>query len=560
MKKKFRVSRIAITSLIVLSVFLGLSENAQGQSVPYHHENEEVYEYLEELASIKVIQLNTAVLPLSRKSIYQLLTEAGQDTLKLNRRQREELRFYMQEFVKDGPDYRGLDYIGKGLQKKKVFPLRNRIKRHDLFHYKDSLFNITVNSTFGGEGWWTGGELYYERVVGAKLYGNISEYFTFYADIRDYHASTILSDETFLNQRLGANYKSNLDFSEMRGGIAVSTKWGYLGIVKDHLKWGSSYNGSNIFSGRTPSFPMIKLHLEPVKWFSFDYIHGWLVSDVLDSAASYQSGTISRDIMRPKFVAANMFTVRPIKGLHFSFGNSVVYSDKFNAVYLIPFLFYKSVDHTLNSTGPGNNARGQNSQMFINLVSRQIKYLHLYTSVFVDEIRLSTMFSPSRARNHISWKAGLRFTSPGNINASLIFEYTRNQPFSYRHFITTTTFESNSYSMGHYLRDNAEEFHVAVVYKPISRLLVNLSYDLIRKGETYPYTNGSDGSGISLIDKETLRRHQIQVKLGYQIGHDVKFGITYMYLKETGASAYELLPSQFSNGPHSLGLNLMVGI
>ena len=532
-----------------------------GQSVPYHIENEPLYEFLEELASLKVIQLNSAVLPLSRKEIYQLLNSAAQtDSIKLNRRQQKELLFFQQEFIKDGPNYRGTDYLFKGLKKGNTFPLRNRIKSHDLFHYKDSLFNITVNSRFGGEGWWTGGQVYYERVFGAQVYGNISEYFTFYADVRDYHSSTMLSDETYLDQRLGVNYKSNLDFSEMRGGIAASTKWGYLGIVKDHIKWGSANNGSNIFSGRTPSFPMIKLHLNPVKWFSFDYIHAWLVSDVIDSTASYPTGSVTRDVMRPKFLAANMFTVRPVKGLHFSFGNSIVYSDKFNAVYLIPFLFYKSVDHTLNSTGPGNNSRGQNSQMFVNLVSRQIKYLQLYTSVFVDEIKLSTIFKPSKSRNHISWKAGFRFTSPGKVNASLIFEYTRNQPFTYQHFVSTTTFASNSYALGHYLQTNAEEFHVAILYKPISRLHTKLSYTLVRKGETPIYSNGSDGEGKGLIELEIFRRQQITWEVSYQLAQNVSAGFNYRYLTETGSGAYTTLSPAVYSGPHSLGLKLIVGI
>jgi hypothetical protein len=535
-------------------------ELALAQAVPYHIENEQVYEFLEELASIKVIQLNSAVLPLTRKEIYQLLNEAGRDSTKLNSRQSNELAFYKQEFIKDGPDYRGTDYLFKGVKTGGMFPLRNRAKNYDLFHYKDSLFNITVNSRFGGEGWWTNGDVYYERVVGAQVYGNISEYFTFYADIRDYHSSDRLSDESYLNQRLGVNYKSNLDYSEMRGGIAASTKWGYLGIVKDHVKWGNSYNGSNIFSGRTPSFPMIKLHLNPVKWFSFDYIHAWLISDVIDSTASYATGSVTRDIMRPKFMAANMFTVRPIKGLHFSFGNSVVYSDKFNAVYLIPFLFYKSVDHTLNSTGSGNNSRGQNSQMFVNLVSRQIKYLQLYTSLFVDEIRLSTMFKPSKSRNHVSWKAGFRFTAPGKVNASLIFEYTRNQPFTYQHFVSTTTFESNSYALGHYLRTNAEEFHVALVYKPISRLRSKLGYTLVRKGKTLVYDSGADGEGGGLIENEIFRRHQITWEVSYQVAQNIKVGLNYQYLRETGSAAYTTLPTVISSGPHSMGLRLMVGI
>jgi len=531
------------------------------QDVPYHHSNEELYEFLEEMSSLKLVQLNSVVLPLSRKEIHDLIWSVSDSISSLNERQKGELAFYRQEFVKEDPVYYGMDFIGKGWKSKEGFILRDRTKRHDLFHYKDKLFNISLNARVGGEGSWTHGNLYYHRQVGASIYGNISPYFSFFADISDYHDSRILSDESFLNQRLGANYKSGLqEFSEMRGGIAVSMRWGYLALVKDHFQWGTAYNGPNIFSGRTPSFPMIKLHLNPVPWFSFDYVHAWLVSDVLDSAASYQSGTMTRDIMRTKFLAANMFTVRPVKGLYFSFGNSVVYSDRFNPVYLIPFLFYKSVDHTLNSTGSGTNSRGQNSQMFVNLVSRQLKYLELYTSVFVDELRLSTMFNSRTSRNHLSWKAGFRFTSPGNLNVSLIFEYTRTNPFAYQHFISTTTYDSNSYAMGHYLKDNAEEFYVGLIYKPISRLSVRTSFVLARKGETYEYNNGADGEGFPFIIQNKLKRYQLIAKVKYLVSHDINVSIGYQYLKEIGDDSYRFLPGVYSTGPHSLTLGLTLGI
>lgn len=533
---------------------------ADAQVVFYDQSNKEAYDFLEEMASLKAIQLNNVVLPITRKEIYSLLKEVEAKREILNARQQKELAFYQQEFIEDGPEYRGTDFIGKGLKKGDVFPLRNRAKRHDLFHYKDSLFNITVNSRLQGEVTWRGGDIYYSRYVGARIFGNVSKYFSFYADLRDYHESVQLRREEFLTQEMGANYKAKTDFSEMRGGMAVSMKWGYLALVKDQVQWGSTYNGSNIFSGRTPSFPMIKLRLDPVKWFSFDYIHGWLVSDVLDSAASYQTGTTTREIFRSKFIAANMFTVRPVKGLHISVGNSIVYSDRFNPVYLIPFLFFKSVDHTLNSTGSRNNYRGQNSQMFVNLVSRQIRYLQLYTSLYADELQLSTMFKPSKSRNHISWKAGFRFTAPKGINASLIFEYTRTNPYTYQHLIATTTFASNSYNLGHYLGGNAEEFHVAILYKPISRLLVRTAFTLARKGETYDYLLSSDGTGGKFIANERLRRYQLDLTAGYQIAHDIKVQLSYQYFKETGPDAFLFAPKVFSKGPHALSVSVSIGI
>ncbi len=560
MKKDNQLMQRVTKALLSLLFGVCIALTAFAQNVPYHVSNDRVYEFLEELSSLKAIQLNNVVLPLSRLQIYSYLHEAEEKSESLNSRQQKELKFYLQDFIKESPSYYGFDFLGKGLKRGDVFPLRKREKRYDLVHYKDSLFNLTVNPIFGGEGVLSGSEFNYQYSLGARMYGNISKYFSFYAEIRDNSDTEVMSDETFLTQRMGVNYKTGLDYSEMRAGISASVKWASLSLVKDHIQWGSNYNGSNIISGRTPSFPMIKLDLNPLDWFSFHYIHAWLISDEVDSAASYNSGGGYREIMRSKYMAANMFTIRPVKGLYFSAGNSVIYSDRFNPVYLIPFLFYKSVDHTLNSTSSNSNFGGQNSQMFLNLMSRNIKYLQLYFSFFVDEVRLSTATDKNNSRNHMSYKVGARFTAPGNVNLSLILEYTRTNPMAYKHFVSTTTFASNSYGIGHYLGDNAEEFFVSLVYKPISRLHVRTSFGLVRKGTDYAYNEGKDGTGLPFINTETVRRYDARLRVSYSVAQDVNVAVGYQFLKETGSGAYTFLPAAYgASGPHHLSLGLTIG-
>ena len=142
-------------------------------------------------------------------------------------------------------------------------------------------------------------------------------------------------------------------------------------LVKDHMVWGDNYHGSNILSGHQPSFTMLKLHLQPVRWFDFNYIHGWFVSDVVDSSRSYVNGQSLRKVYRQKYIAANMF-IYPGRKFQFSIGNSIIYSDQdVQPAYLVPFSFYKTVDHAQTSTG--SNFLGQNSQLFFNISSRNLK-------------------------------------------------------------------------------------------------------------------------------------------------------------------------------------------
>jgi hypothetical protein len=213
----------------------------------------------------------------------------------------------------------------------------------------------------------------------------------YYTNIYQRIDAAKLSQPQFLYNLPGCQYKEanyGGDFSDFRGGIKAYAWWGSIGLVKDQLAWGDSYNCSNIISGRAPTFPMITLQLTPCKWFEFNYIHGWMISNVVDSTYFYTEETYSTEgskkHYRPmnKFIAANMFTFTPIPRLKLSIGNSIVYAERnIQPLYLIPFAFFKSLDHLMTK---GVATENQNSQLFINLSSRNIKHLHLFASFFID--------------------------------------------------------------------------------------------------------------------------------------------------------------------------------
>ena len=128
--------------------------------------------------------------------------------------------------------------------------------------------------------------------------------------------------------------------------------------------WGENNAGSNIYSGRTPAFPRLELAMDPAPWFRFSYVHGALISEVVDSTLSFYTSTAYgddyREVYHPKYVAANIFTFTPIKGLQLSIGNSVIYDYRYPAAaFLLPVAFYKAIDHTLNA-----GINNMNSQLF----------------------------------------------------------------------------------------------------------------------------------------------------------------------------------------------------
>ena len=466
-----------IKILLTLSIVYFFSIVSFTQEVYQHVSNKNIYDYVDELANQKIIDINSVILPYSRTFIANKLIEAGLQADQLNNRQLKELEFYKLEYkleIDSFPDYHKMNFF----KKKKTFS--TSINPFGFF-YKDKLFTFSVKPIWGINYFFNENGNIYHRWGGAEMYAYIGKHWGLYASLRDNNETENISGPEYLTLRQGGAYKG-LDYSEMRGGITYSWKWGSFGIVKDHLTWGNNYHGPTIFSDRPPSYAQIKLRMKPAKWFELNYFHGWLVSMEVDSARSYYSTSPPREVYRQKYVAANMMTFTPWKRLNLSIGNSIIYSDvNVQPAYLIPVMFYKSIDHTYNQ-GVDN----QNSQMFFDVSSRQIKYLHLYGTFFIDELKFDRITTDS-THNFWSLKAGAKVSNFLIENFSLNVEYSMSMPITYEHRVPTLTYASNYYNMGYFLRDNSREIYISAEYKLLRGLHFKAYYMLAQHGPDYPY-------------------------------------------------------------------------
>ena len=502
-----------IVTLLTVILFIQ-SVNLYSQTVYYHIQNEALYDYLDECANAGLIELNSAVKPYSRMFIARKL--ASLDTLKseLNKRQQKDLDFYLKDFNKE------------------LKPDKHFDKRFDIFYYKDSLFTFSANLILGAEYhtnengsapfWWNGAEIF-------SYVGNLG----IYVSLRDHHDKELLVQDRYLTRRRGGNHKGGGDFEEIRGGITWSWKWGNVGIMMDHNVWGSGYNGANIQSGRTPSIARINLQMKPIRWFEFNYYHGWLVSEVVDSNRSYYSGSQTtgayREVYHPKYLAANMFTFTPVRKLNISLGNSIVYTDiGVHPAYLIPVFFFKGVDHTLNS-----GIENMNSQMYLDVSSRNVRNLHLYGTWYVDEVNIGNMFNPEKHSNYFSWKLGVRLSNFPLKNLDLTGEWTRSNSNVFRHPVNTLTYESNQYNLGHYMTDNAREYYFALGYRPVRGLHLMLSYLFAQKGPDHTEL-GTDRLGIPFLESVEWENKTFRFRARYQIINDAYFYGEYRYSNISG--------------------------
>jgi hypothetical protein len=495
-------------SALVLIFFIGIIGLAklQAQENPVHISATDVYVFIDELANEKIFPLNSCIKPYSRRDIIQMLLIADSLRPELTDRQQKELDGYLFEFT--GKNNR------IALKEKPIWKI---LPPEFIYYTRNSslivrpLYDINYSFYQNGKPFYLSGGgaeiLFHKGIVSA--YANLTDH---------YFNREILIKPGYLISGLGGNYKMNVggriggDFSEMRGGVIINWKWGRIGFVKDHAQWGDNNFGGLIFSGQTPSFPMLTLHAQPFKWFTIDYMHGWLISEVIDSNSSYYSNPgIFRGVYQPKYIAANMFTFRPWKYLNISVGNSILYSDTpVQLVYLIPVLFYKSVDHTLN-----HGIDNQNSQMFLNISSRNVKHLHLYGSLFIDEFSITRIKDPARY-NFFGYKLGGSLTNWPLKNLALDLESTIIYPMVYKHRVASLTFTSNKYNLGYFMGANSMDFHIRLRYTPLHYLFAEISYEYAIHGADYEYILDNNLDRHPLISYKVWDRQMLSGRITYR--------------------------------------------
>lgn len=545
-----------------LIVLLCISSWCAAQNIPVPLTYTRVYDFLDELITDGVITHQTAVRPYTRSQVADMLELAQMADGLLNMRQKKDLDFYLNEFA---------------LERDTIMDNHVQYTDHSTFSlsladpqfsYKtaNNQFKMRLRPILGADVTASKKGVILQRWWGAELQMDIAKHLSIWGSLRDNSWSgNWLSDKYFptagdkmygarihygasqqqpaLSNLVGVQYKEanyGGDFSDSKGGVSLYTWWGSIGIQRENIRWGDAYHCANILSGNSPAMPMITLQLTPCKWFQFDYFHAWLVSNVLDSTYFYlenSTNTAQPTVnYRPynKFMAANMFTITPLKQLSLSFGNSIIYAEQtIQAAYLIPIAFYKSLDHLLTK---GVRTQNQNSQAFASLSVRPVNHLHLYGSAFIDEVKFAR-FKPSNPENNpISYLVGFNWSGWPVKGLSLKSEFMRSYIATYIHSIDVLSYKSNSYNMGHYMGDNAQSIYAEVAYRPMRGLLVKLSYTNDTKYNSYSYLRDNISETIAQkpFDHCIYRNDEVRLDGVYEVHSNMYMTLSVGYNNAQG--------------------------
>lgn len=473
---------------IVLLFLLFCSVQVSSQVV-YEPLFSDVYDFLSRLSQRGVIDFDDHIKPLPRTYIAEKLLEAAEKYTELTELEKEEINFYRKDFFYE-------EVMNKELplnEKHMSYLAKDISGRYRLFSYGDNLFKLNVSPVLGYETGVNKGKRVNHLWNGVSLYGYVTDAIGFSFNFRDntetgetIDKTKSFSPVTGVNARTSDNiyqYSTNkAEYSEVRTMITANWKWGSVSAGKDFLEWGHGEGGKIVLSQKAPSFPFVRLDLKPVDWLSFNYFHGWLSSDVVDSSSIYKTRVeTDRFLFREKFIASHTLTVTPLAGLDVSIGESIVYSDRLEVSYLMPFMFFRLADHYLSRH---YNQVGSNAQIFASVSSKNhLKNTHLYSSLIIDEIVIAKIFDKGKERYQMGFSLGGSVTDLPIENLKLTLEYAKLYPFLYDHFNQAQSYENASYGMGHWIGNNADQAYFSAQYRILRGLNVHVSAQYIRKGE-----------------------------------------------------------------------------
>jgi hypothetical protein len=477
---------------VLVLFLLSLIANLSSAQTIWENKNAEAYGYLARMAQKGFIQLNDIIKPIERSKIANALQQLYQQKNSLSAIELKELEFYLQEYNQD--------IVADTVLKNEIgFFVKDAHQRARMFfiHTKDFSMNLDPNVSVHRIG---GGGLDITQMSnGLNLWGRVGKkwgYQLLYRDVtesgtvRDYYTVNKLD---FRRQEsktgiilVGLNNAKKINHSDIRATINYNFKNGSISFGKDQIVWGYGENGRIVLSDRAPSFPLIRLDYNPVKWLRFNYFHGWLNSEIVDSTKTYPTynGGVSGDIRiinRQKYIASHTLQFNLKKGLDLAIGESIIYSDQIDPGFLIPINLFKIYDN--NKSNYLINA-GSNGQYFLQLSSRnQIKNTHLYGSLFIDEIRIASIFDKSKSRNQLGYTLGASVTDYFTPYLTLGAEYTRVNPFVYNNLIPAQTYTQFNYPLGDWMGSNFHRKMFFAKYNYLPKLKLYARVQFMNKGE-----------------------------------------------------------------------------
>lgn len=398
-------------------------------------------------------------------------------------------------------------------------------QKNAFYHVKVPDFELFLNPVLGFS---SGSEsdnknLIYQNTRGIELRGKLADKVGFYSFIGENQLavpSYLKLDIDTFGVMPGAgfikNFKNNgYDFFQAKGYITFQPlKITTLQFGHDRNFIGNGFR-SLIWSDNARESLFLKLQ---TKVWKFNYTN--LFTELTDLTRISGSGTG----IAKKYAAVHHLSLNLGKKLNIGLYESVLFArnnDGFEINYLNPIIFYRAVEHNLNSS--------DNVLVGLDIKYLPIKNVCLYGQLILDEyVKDQLVKRTGWWANKWGIQAGLKYLNVLNVkNLDLQLEYNMVRPFTYTHYNRSQNYIHYNQAIAHPLGANFKEMVAVVRYQPMYVLRFELT--------AIAYNRGLDSSTISsTYGGNILRDYNNRIKeTGNTIGQGITNQVVFLQLLTT---------------------------
>ncbi len=408
---------------------------------------------------------------------------------------------------------------------KKFYPVENSF----LFVYEDR-FKASLNPVLGFIGGMVNNDTLplYQNSRGLELRGSIGNKVGFYS----YALENQVRFPDFLNEKYDANgsvtgatlakkFKNNgRDYFNVAGHISFSPLEEItvqLGHDKNFI--GNGYRSLILSNDAAPN-TFLKLN---TKVWKFNYMN--LYSVHTDSKGFDGNSPTAR-----KYSALHHLSLNLGRNLTLGFWENVVFdrqdsseNDRFEVDYFNPIIFYRAVEHGLNSSD--NVLLGMDWKW--NFLGR----FSLYGQFVLDEfIKDDFLNASSSWVNKWGYQAGLKYINILGIhNLDAQLEINQVRPYVYSHYSPSQNWIHYNQALAHPLGANFREFIGILRYQPIDRLFIDARYSFSRQGIDTSKNSTNFGGDVTRGNKQITNKDQVILFQGIENTlSTISFDISYM--------------------------------
>ena len=181
---------------------------------------------------------------------------------------------------------------------------------------------------------------------------------------------------------------------------------------------------------------------------------------------------------KDKYVVANLATFSIIDELDLSLGNAFVYGPNFRFETLIPFLYYKVMDHNTGRIAADDG----NGMIFSDFKVRFPKDFLFYGSTYIDVINFRDLLNGRFDNQWLAFTLGAKRFNLLIPNLDVSLEYSRVNPWNYENRNDLASYKHLGYQLGHWIGQNADQLRFQVNYSRFRGLRRFAYVEWVRKG------------------------------------------------------------------------------